>query len=147
MSWRRAVPVVFFGLTLTSWGDGKKTSSSTTHNYSPPPNPGDTPGTVSVLTYHNDLSRTGLNSNETVLTAGNVNSTEFGKLASFPVDGEVYAQPLYVPNLSIAGATHKVVFVATQHDSVYAFDGSGKSTQPFWHTVLLDNGATPVPGK
>ncbi|MFL6299374.1 MAG: hypothetical protein ACJ71N_02060 [Terriglobales bacterium] len=149
MSWRRAVPVLLFGFALTSCGGGagKATPSSSHNDPPPPPNPGDSPGVVSVLTYHNDLSRSGLNNNESILTTANVNSTQFGKLATFQVDGEVYAQPLYVPNLQIAGATHKVVFVATQHDSVYAFDGSGKSTQPFWHTSLLDNGATPVPGK
>jgi hypothetical protein len=146
MSWYRAVPVLLFGFALTSCGGGggKSTASS---SQNPAPNPGDTAESVSVLTYHNDLARTGANSNETVLTTSNVNSTQFGKLASFQVDSEVYAQPLYVPNLSIAGGTHKVVFVATQHDSVYAFDGSGKSTQPFWHISFLDSGATPVPGK
>jgi hypothetical protein len=147
MSWRRAVPALLFGFALTSCGGGAgKATPSSTHN-DPPPEPGDAPGVVSVLTYHNDLARTGLNSNETILTTANVNSAQFGKLASFQVDGEVYAQPLYVPNLQIAGGNHKVVFIATQHDSVYAFDGSGKSTQPFWHTAFLDSGATPIPGK
>src|SRR3954470_16950509 len=114
MSWRRAVPLLLFGLALTSCGGGGKATTSSTNNDPPPPNPGETPGVVSVLTYHNDLSRTGLNNNETTLTTANVNSTQFGKVASLQVDGEVYAQPLYVQNLQIAGATHKVVLVATQ---------------------------------
>jgi hypothetical protein len=147
MSWRRTLPILLFVVASISCGGGKASNSSSNQNGQTPGGGGDTPGVVSVLTYHNDLSRSGLNSNETILTTGNVNATQFGKLASFQVDGEVYAQPLYVPSLSIAGGTHKVVFVATQHDSVYAFDGAGKSTQPFWHVSFLDSSATPVPGK
>ena len=150
MSWRRAVPVLLLAVALTSCGGGKASNSSSNQNGQSSGSGsggGDTPGVVAVLTYHNDLSRSGLNNNETSLTTGNVNPSQFGKRASFQVDGQVYAQPLYVPSLNIAGGTHKVVFVATEHDSVYAFDGSGNSTQPFWHASLLDSGATPIPGK
>jgi len=77
---------------------------------------------VSVLTQHNDNLRTGGNLNETTLNTTNVNVTSFGKLFTLPVDGFTYAQPLYVPGVSIAGGTHNVVYVATAHDSVYAFD-------------------------
>lgn len=94
-------------------------------------------GSVSVLTYHNDGQRTGLNANETILNPTNVNAANFGKQFSYAVDGQVYAQPLFVSSLSnIAGGTHNVVFVATEHNSVYAFDGDGLSTQPLWHKNL-----------
>ena len=71
-----------------------------------------------VLTQHNDIGRTGQNISETKLTPSNVNSTQFGKLFSLPVTGQVYAQPLYVPNLTINGASHNVLIVATEGDNV-----------------------------
>ena len=96
-----------------------------------------------MVLYHNDISRTGLNSNETLLTPSNVNATTFGKLFTYPVDGHVYTQPLYVPNLSIAGGVHNVVFIATEHDSVYAFDADGGEA-PLWKVNFLgtSGGAT-----
>jgi len=93
----------------------------------------------SVLTYHNDDSRDGAYLEEVNLTPANVNSAQFGKLYSYPVDGQVYAQPLYLPQLSIAGGTHDVVFVETQNNSVYAFDADATSSlnaQTFWHVGL-----------
>ena len=77
-----------------------------------------------VLTYHNDIARTGQNLNETILTTSNVNSTGFGKLFTMPVDSRVDAQPLYASSVTIAGATHNVVYVVTENDSVYAFDAA-----------------------
>ena len=78
---------------------------------------------VNILTGNSDKARTGLNPNETILTPANVSSNSFGRIFSQPVDGPVYAQPLYVSNLPIPSkGTHNVVFIATQHDSVYAFD-------------------------
>lgn len=77
---------------------------------------------TNVLTSHNDNSRTGQNTSETVLTPSNVNSSQFGKLFSVNVDGSVYAQPLVVRNVSISGGTHNVVYVATENDSLYAID-------------------------
>ncbi len=89
-----------------------------------------------VLTYHNDDARDGAYTQEVILTPANVNSTKFGKLTSFPVDGQIYAQPLYLPNVTIAGTAHEVVYVATQNNSVYAFDATGGQTTPLW-TVNL----------
>ena len=77
---------------------------------------------VSLTTYHNDQARDGWNQSETILTTANVNSATFGKLFSNAVDGQVYAQPLYVPNVNIGGGTHNVVYVVTEHDSAYAVD-------------------------
>src|SRR5438046_2384175 len=74
---------------------------------------------TSVLTHHYDNQRTGLNANETILNTSNVNTNKFGKLFSLPVDGAVYAQPLYVPNVTIVGQTHNVLYVATEKDLVY----------------------------
>ena len=100
---------------------------------------------VNVFTSHNDNARTGLNVNEPVLTATNVNMSGFGQIFSQPVDGQVYAQPLYVSKLTIPNkGTHNVVFVATMHDSVYAFDAdtnSGSNAPPLWHTSFIDPAA------
>jgi hypothetical protein len=94
-----------------------------------------------VLTYHNDLARTGLNSAETTLTLANVNSTSFGKLLVLSVDGKVDAQPLYVSEAAIsAQGTHNVLIVATEHDSVYAFDADNGSQ--LWHVSALGTGET-----
>jgi hypothetical protein len=96
---------------------------------------------VNVLTQHNDLARTGANTSETILTPANVSSNNFGKLFSDNVDGQVYAQPLYVQNLNIGGGTHNVVFVCTESNSVYAFDADTAGIT-YWKTNL---GAPYVP--
>jgi len=96
-----------------------------------------------VVTYHYDNSRSGLNPNEVTLTPANVNSSQFGKLFSYPVTGQVYAQPLYVQGVTIPGlGVHNVVYVATQTDDVYAFDAdsnAGANANPLWHVNMLDN--------
>ncbi len=96
---------------------------------------------MNVTTYHNDVARTGWNPAETVLTPANVNQAQFGKLFSFTVDGQIYGQPLYLQNVSLGGATHNVVYVATEHDSVYAFDADGKTTSPLWHVSFINPAA------
>jgi hypothetical protein len=93
-----------------------------------------------VTTYHNDVSRDGANTQEYALTASNVTTSTFGKLFSCTVDEAVYAQPLWVANLTVNSAVHNVVFVATQNDSLYAFDADNNTTPctPLWHANLLD---------
>ncbi len=91
---------------------------------------------AAVLTYHNDDARDGAYLDEVTLTPANVNPTQFGKVMTYPVDGQIYAQPLYIPQLTINGGVHDVVFIATQNNSLYAFDAdatTGAGTT-FWHS-------------
>src|SRR5215510_10658048 len=99
---------------------------------------------VPVLSGHNDALLSGSNTQETILTPANVNPTNFGNLFNYAIDGYTYAQPLYVPNLTVNGGTHNVVFAATEHDSVYAFDGDGGGQ--LWKRSFIDpaNGVTTV---
>jgi len=93
----------------------------------------------SVLTWHNDNARTGQNLSESTLTLQNVNSSTFGKLFSYPVEGQIYTQPLYVPQVTIPNkGTFNVVYVATEHDQVYAFDADGTVTTPLWQTSFIN---------
>jgi hypothetical protein len=114
-----------------------------------------TPTPVTVPTWRYDLTHAGQNTSETALTPANVNVNSFGKLFSLPVDGTLYSQPLYVPRLTMSdGLVHNVVFVATGHDSVYAFDADsngGANANPIWQVSLLSTahgagaGATTIP--
>jgi hypothetical protein len=114
------------------------------------------PTPVMVPTWRYDLTHAGQNTRETALTPANVNESMFGKLFSQTVDGSVYAQPLYVPGLTMSdGLVHNVLFIATEHDSIYAFDAdsnAGANANPLWKVTLLDAahgagaGATTVPG-
>jgi hypothetical protein len=104
-----------------------------------------------VLTYHNNLSRDGTNTHEFALTTANVTTTTFGKLFSCPTDGAIYAQPLWIPQLTVAGARHNVIVVATQHESLYAFDADTAPCTTLWRVSLIDSahggatGETSVP--
>ena len=92
-----------------------------------------------VLTAQYNNFRTGADLHETVLKPSNVNTRDFGKLFSRTVDGDVFTQPLYVPSLAISGVGKRnVVFVATEHDSVYAFDVNGTRDVPLWKTSFVD---------
>ena len=91
-----------------------------------------------IYTYHNDLARDGANTREYALTPANVNTNAFGKLTSCPVDGAIYGQPLWVANLTVNGAKHNVVFVATQHDSLYALDADAVPCEQLWSVSLID---------
>jgi IPT/TIG domain len=91
-----------------------------------------------VYTYHDDLARDGANTEEYALTTSNVGTSTFGKLFSCSVDGAVYAQPIWVANLTVNGAMHNVVFVATQHDSLYAFDADASPCIKLWNVSLID---------
>ncbi len=119
------------GLSFSAWAWTKHPSA----------NDPNAAGAVSVLTYHNDVARTGQNLREQILKPGNVNSASFGKVAFLPVDGLVDAEPLYVPNVTIAGRSHNVVFAVTEHDSVYAFDAD--TFAQLWHVSVLAPNETP----
>jgi hypothetical protein len=100
------------------------------------------PGT---LTWRNDNSRSGVNSQELALGPATVNSATFGKLFSCSIDGYAYAQPLYVPNLAIPGkGTHNVIFVATENDSVFAFDADSNPCEQLWQASLIPAGSQAI---
>jgi len=105
------------------------------------------PSVGQVTTSQYDNFRSGATLNETILTPENVNAKQFGKLGTFKVDGAVYAQPLFLPSVEIPGkGTHDVLFVATEHDSVYAFDADRPGDPPLWQVSLLDktHGVAPL---
>jgi hypothetical protein len=100
------------------------------------------PALAQVLTAQYDNARTGATLHETTLTPANVNATHFGKIFSYAVDGDVYAQPLYLAGVEIPGkGTHNVIFIATEHNSVYAFDADGNASGPLWRVSFLNSSA------
>jgi hypothetical protein len=127
-------------ITATSNADQTKSGTATVTVGNPT-----TTAFPGLFDYKNGNDRHGANLYETTLTTGNVNSATFGKRWTYTVDGYVYAQPLYVPALSIGGKTRDVVFVATEHNSVYAFDASGSTTAPLWKKSFLATGVTTIP--
>ena len=104
--------------------------------------------TAGLYTHRIDNARTGQNVNETALSLSNVNSAGFGKLASYPIDGIAHASPLYVANVNIPSVgVRNVVYIATEHDSMYAFDADGRSSTPLWKVSFINPaaGITSVP--
>src|SRR5580698_87461 len=127
----------FVALCLTSCSSGTPSMPSAPSAPSMPTAPAN--ATIpDVTTYHYNLNRDGLNSQEAILTQANVNSTTFGKIGMDSVDGKVDAEPLYLGNLTIAGASHNVLFVATEHGSVFAFDAD-TNTQ-LWKASVIPTG-------
>jgi hypothetical protein len=101
-----------------------------------------------VTTSQYDNMRTGATLNEKILTSQNVNASHFGKLGAFKVDGAVYAQPLFVSAVEVPGkGKHDLLFVATEHDSVYAFDADQPDAAPLWHVSFLERNVTAVPSR
>ncbi len=131
---RSALPSLTL-LALSACGGGGS-NSSTGPNPPPPVGSG-----TDVVTYKNDVARTGQNLTESVLTLASVNSAGFGKLRFLATDGKVDAQPLYLSGLTVGGSAHNVVFVATENDTVYAFDTDSGSM--LWQKSLLGAGETP----
>lgn len=102
---------------------------------------GPNPQSVSVLTQHNDNTRSGWNNNETALTTSNVNPQQFGKVLSLPVDDQLFTQPLVVGHVHIKGGDHNVVYVATVNNTVYAFDGDNGTL--YWSRSYTESGMRP----
>lgn len=125
-------------VTAVSTTNSSTTASATvwTNNY------------AGVFTQHNDRQRTGQNLQEIALSPATINKSGFGKVFSYAVDGDIYAQPLYVSNLLLPNlGTRNVVFVATEHDSIYAFDADGIGSNPIWKRSFIDpsRGITTIP--
>jgi hypothetical protein len=95
-----------------------------------------------VYTYHNDSARDGANTSEYALTTANINNSTFGKLFACQADAAIYAQPLWVSNITIGGAKHNIVVVATMHDTVYAFDADASPCVTYWHAQFIPSGET-----
>jgi hypothetical protein len=137
-----------FMIFVTGCGGGGATQVQEISQTDPPPPPPPPPPVqhFAIPTYHNDNTRSGINSLETVLTPANVNVVSFGKRAVVPVQGYVFAQPLYISNVTMSdGKAHNLVIVATEHDQVYGIDAD--TYQVMWQRSLLDSQGqvTPIP--
>ncbi|HEX8713461.1 MAG TPA: pyrrolo-quinoline quinone [Terracidiphilus sp.] len=138
---RRWAPFLAVGAVLIS-SCGSKSNSSSSPAPSSPTTSSNPPATgIDVTTYHVDAARTGLNSQETILTPANVNASSFGLLRVLGADGKVDGQPLYVSNLSVAGKQQNIVFAVTEHDSVYAFNAD--TGAQLWKTSTLGSNEKP----
>jgi hypothetical protein len=142
---RRTIVLLSCAVALSACGGGGGGMSSTTPGTtSTNPAPGPTPNPsqpTDVTTYKYDNNRSGQNVTESVLTTSNVKASSFGLVRFLSTDGKVDAQPLYLSQLTLQGATHSVVFVATENDSVYAFDANSGAV--LWHVSLPGSGETP----
>lgn len=131
--------ILFLTMTRLFWSS---CGSAPSPNHAPNPGVPAPNSTIDVVTYHNDLSRTGQNLQETVLTLSNVNSSNFGRLFAMTVDGVIDAEPLYLSKVSLPSqGTHNVLYAVTENDSVYAFDAD-TGTQ-LWKVSLLKSGESP----
>jgi hypothetical protein len=126
-----------YSITATSVGDVTKSASNSIG----------VTDLSGVFTYHNNLSRDGTNTHEYALTPASVNPATFGKLFSCLVDGSIYAQPLWVPNRTVAGTAHNVILVATQHEGLYAFDADASPCTTLWYVNLIDSAHGGTPGE
>jgi hypothetical protein len=138
-------PFVFISccvLLLSSCGGSHSTTSPSDPSPVPTPTPTPTPTATApdITTFHDNNSRDGLNAQETILTLSNVNSTQFGKVGFDAVDGKVDAEPLFLAGVNAGGSTRNVLYVATEHDSVYAFDAD--SGAQIWKASVLGSGET-----
>jgi hypothetical protein len=125
-------------------GCGSRSNNTTTpSNPSNPSNPssGTSATGIDVVTYHDDIGRTGLNAHESILTSSNVNSTSFGLVRVLGADGKVDGEPLYLSNLSVGGTQQNIVFAVTEHDSVYAFNAD--TGAQVWKTSVLGANESP----
>src|SRR5436853_7143961 len=128
---RRKLPLSFVLLLLVTCRDSSAPASG------PKPNP----QSVSVLTQHNDNTRSGWNDNETALTTSNVNVQQFGAVFALPVDDQVYAQPLVVGHVSVGAGDHNVVYIATVNNTLYAYDGD--NGRLYWQRGVTAPGMRP----
>jgi hypothetical protein len=136
--------LALFTLLLSSCGGGGTVTETGSDNPPPPPPP-PPQNHFAISTYHNDNSRSGINSQETTLTPANVNMISFGRLAAVPVQGAIYAQPLYIADVTMSdGKNHNLVIVVTEHDQVYAIDAA--TYQVMWNRSFLDSQGSIMPG-